>query len=443
MKSLGSRRAFTAALFISASVVVSIGGMSANANAADLGGDCCADLEERIAELESTTARKGNRKVSLTISGWVSEQIVFWDDGVERNTYVGGVGTTLSSNITFSGTAQITNDLKAGYALRIEANPNDPFTLSQNNDNAIDPNLPNFAFGAFPLESNWFLQSTTFGKIAVGKLSPASDNAAILPQDGSGTLFPANAVLFDPIRGFELRRNGAAIPGAGGALTWGDIANCAQLGPAGAGIGSDCTAVFTNAIRYDSPTLGGFGVSASWGEDDFWDVAARYAGEFNGIKVSIGGAYSENKDENFVIPFGTTRDVQYFQIGGYLEHVESGVWAFASYGTESIDSATKSAPNDNDNWYVKGGIKLKPFSIGQTIPFAEYGQHNDMLSILVPGATGSEINRWGIGVVQNIDAAAMSLWLSYRNIDGEIEGGAAAGGLDEYQFIKAGAVIGF
>ncbi|HML30397.1 MAG TPA: porin, partial [Hyphomicrobium sp.] len=42
-----------------------------SASAADLGGNCCADLEERIAELESTTARKGNRKVSLTVSGWV------------------------------------------------------------------------------------------------------------------------------------------------------------------------------------------------------------------------------------------------------------------------------------------------------------------------------------------------------------------------------------
>ena len=45
--------------------------------AADLGGDCCADLEERIAELEATTARKGNRKVSLVVSGWVNEG-VFW-----------------------------------------------------------------------------------------------------------------------------------------------------------------------------------------------------------------------------------------------------------------------------------------------------------------------------------------------------------------------------
>ena len=38
-----------------------------------------------------------------------------------------------------------------------------------------------------------------------------------------------------------------------------------------------------------SPTFAGFSVSASWGEDDFWDVAARYAGEWNGIKVAAAG----------------------------------------------------------------------------------------------------------------------------------------------------------
>ena len=61
------------------------GGMSASSStsafAADLGGNCCADLEERIAELEATTARKGNRKVSLTVSGWVGQQVMWWDDG--------------------------------------------------------------------------------------------------------------------------------------------------------------------------------------------------------------------------------------------------------------------------------------------------------------------------------------------------------------------------
>src|SRR5215475_2217517 len=49
-----------------------------SAKAADLGGDCCADLEERVAELEATTARKGNRKMSLTISGHVNKQIMYF-----------------------------------------------------------------------------------------------------------------------------------------------------------------------------------------------------------------------------------------------------------------------------------------------------------------------------------------------------------------------------
>ena len=60
--------------------------LSSSANAADLGGNCCADLEERVAELEATTARKGNRKVSLTVSGQVNRAIVHWDDGVRSKT---------------------------------------------------------------------------------------------------------------------------------------------------------------------------------------------------------------------------------------------------------------------------------------------------------------------------------------------------------------------
>jgi hypothetical protein len=43
------------------------------ASAADLGWNCCANLEERVAELEGTMARKGNRKVRLTVSDWGAE----------------------------------------------------------------------------------------------------------------------------------------------------------------------------------------------------------------------------------------------------------------------------------------------------------------------------------------------------------------------------------
>jgi hypothetical protein len=52
--------------------------------AADLGGDCCADLEDRVAELEATTVRKGNKKVSVTLYGQVNRAALFWDDGAEQ-----------------------------------------------------------------------------------------------------------------------------------------------------------------------------------------------------------------------------------------------------------------------------------------------------------------------------------------------------------------------
>ena len=36
----------------------------------------------------------------------------------------------------------------------------------------------------------------------------------------------------------------------------------------------------------------------------------------------------------------------------------------------------------------------------------------------------SDVQLWGLGVVQEIDAAAMSIWLSYRHIEATINSGA-------------------
>src|SRR5438105_6115512 len=98
-------------------VGVVLGG-SLSANAADLGGDCCADLEERVAELEATAARKGNRKVSLTISGWVNEAVFSWDDGTQRGDYQ-GTNSLEQSRFRFTGEAKISDGWSAGYILEI------------------------------------------------------------------------------------------------------------------------------------------------------------------------------------------------------------------------------------------------------------------------------------------------------------------------------------
>ena len=102
------KSASSTALFAALGLIALGAGVPA-AKAADLGGDCCADLEERVAELEATTARKGNRKVSLTISGQVTTQLMAWDNGIDRDTYIVDspvVGGTCSTSTATPRSAQ-------------------------------------------------------------------------------------------------------------------------------------------------------------------------------------------------------------------------------------------------------------------------------------------------------------------------------------------------
>ena len=48
-----------------------------------------------------------------------------------------------------------------------------------------------------------------------------------------------------------------------------------------------------NLVKYVSPEFSGFVASASWGEDDFWDVALNYEGEFSGFKIAAGIGYGD------------------------------------------------------------------------------------------------------------------------------------------------------
>src|SRR6185503_11957807 len=101
----------------------------------------------------------------------------------------------------------------------------------------------------------------------------------------------------------------------------------------GGGAGGDCFGAPRDSIRYDSPTFAGFSVSASWGEDDFWDVSARFSGESNGFKLAVAAAYSQWSEDFFtgqvgvfsppagpgLVEVGDDRWTNYFQIGAYVE----------------------------------------------------------------------------------------------------------------------------
>ncbi len=428
--------------------------LSGGAAAADFGGSCCTDLEERIAELEATTVRKGNRKVSLSITGFVSQQVMFWDDGNESNVDVNGQAPDLASRITFGGEALIQPGWKAGYQLTLSFDPTDALLVDQNTASA--------GTGVTVLHSNWYLKNDTLGKVTVGMQSHASDNAA-LDADLSGTVIAANAVTFDGASFFLRPKGGNAGPAGLSGATWLDMAFfCQQVQ---LGIGGDCAGDRRNAIRYDAPAFGGLGLSASWGEDDFWDVAARWTGEWQGFKLALTGAYTSATDDRF-------GDSDYTQVGSFIKHMQSGLWVYGVYGEEG---AGFTGTKDDYHYYIKAGLSQKWTPLGATHIYGEYGQNHDMFGGITTGSgelcgdffgvggaisnacasavdtnvnlTGTEATRLGLGLVQDIDAASMQLWAKWRRheltADFENSGVAGKQSFENFDMLILGGLIFF
>jgi hypothetical protein len=453
-------RSTSLAALVAAGVLA--GGFATIASAADLGGNCCADLEERIAELEATTARKGNRKVSLTISGFVAQQVLAWDDGEESNVYITDTGSvSIGTHVKFTGQATIAPGWSAGYVLKLEAIQNDSLLVNADADNGGGINAMGAVAGgggAVEVESSyWFVKNDQLGRLSVGKQSSAADNQAILP-DGSGTLVVANYVMYD-VNAFEIKFKG----GGGTGITWGALATCATL-DGGGGTAADCDGYPNNNVRYDSPVFAGFSLSASWGEDDIWAVSGRYSGEFNGVKLAAAIAYVESKDENG--PGGLEQfdsfDTAALQIGAYVEHVPTGLFVYGAYGQDYIDTPGAQGREEGDNYYIKAGLRTRMNALGHTIFYGEYGQNNDKFSnnLFFDGdgdidddpITSTKLRQYGLGVVQEVDAAAMSVWLAWRHYEADIDGVEDFGeespesfslNTEDLDIIKAGALINF
>lgn len=426
-------------LLLTSAIALTTITFSSMVHAADFGGDCCADLEERVAVLEATTARKGNRKVSLTISGWVTQQLMGWDDSIDSDVYVGTSLNDLATRINFAGSAKIDSNWSAGYLIQLSIKTDDGFTQNALNDDG--------AGDAIAIEHNYmWIKSEQLGTLRWGRQSQASDDNWV-DLSGAGSIFAANLVIFDG-QGFNLIGKGTNTRSN---ATWGNIGFCHSVG---VGIFNDCSGDRTDNIRYDSPTIAGFVLSTSWGEDDFWDVALRHTGKFGDFKTAFGVAYSWNDDDRV----GTLTTTTLAQVNFAILHQPTGLFANVHYGYEDPDAAN--IP-EGDHLYVKAGIRSKLNSWGSTVFYGEYGLVNDGfndISDLDPNTagvqtlgtelgvgtvTGSESERYGVGIVQEIDAAAMALWIKWKHHEGEVEGTAGTVDVEDLDIFAFGGAIFF
>lgn len=368
-------------LSLSAAFGIACGAASyvTQAHSADLGkGGDYADLEERIAELEATTARKGNRKVSLTISAEVSKALLFHNiDGLPgANKFRVIDNPNSGTKVRLAGEAKISASVKAGFLFE--------YGFDETRGDGLGP-IGQFLISDAELRRSAIWLETAVGRVTVGKYNLSTDGIAEI--DLSNANLASRMMSVEPIWSYL---GIGAIPVVGAALNPTPFYDLrAQI------------------VRYDTPTLAGFTGSASWGGgqtltgDDLWDVALRYAGEFGGFKMAAGGGYRVEKHSSI-----GADDQRTISGSASVMHALSGLFLTGAYA----DQKNNLIYGDIRMWMVRGGIERKFMEIGATTAFIEYGDHK-----LTTLNVSSDF--WGAGVSQAIDAAAMDVFVSFRKYD--------------------------
>jgi predicted porin len=474
---MGGGLKFKAALAAIVGVVILAFGGASAVTAADLGGDCCADLEERIAELEATTARKGNRKVKLEVSGQVNQAVMWWDDGFESNAYV-VTNDNSRTRFRFKGSAKISDDWSAGYLIEIGIRTANSKRATQDNpegnDNPDD-------IGLDTRHAVWYIDSKTYGRGWIGLTGGAGESvtevnsaatkdiAKYSEQEDAGLgMFLVNTDgVYSAITWRRLIRDNGDQPGEGRRY---------------------------NMVRYDTPTWHGFTATVNWGADDAWEAGLRYAGEISGFKIAAAVAYGEQDEESVSSPATVVAfqclaqgsqitsgnaDADCNQVGGStsIMHEATGLYVNVAAGVltdnlidQSVRFAGTGADDESTFWAVEAGIEHKWWDIGKTTFFGQYYQNdgganarriieegdgaNPFNGTALAGDArifNTELTSYGVGVVQGIDAAAMHVYLFYRHYEADLTALSGTSGtgtladpdLEDLDVVMGGGIIRF
>lgn len=403
-------------------------------------GATLSELEERIAELESSTARKGNSKVSFEVSGWINRMILGWDDGANSDAYI--VDNVASrSRIDFEGAAKITRGWTAGYYLSLG--------LDDIASNDVDQ-LNSSGEGAEPVtlrHSAWWVRSNTYGTATVGLTSTATDNIIL---NDLGGIMPGAANIATIGGSFTVRRSDEPETGDAALITRTTLNDFSG--------GASVDTLRRNIFRYDAPRLSGLwgnlDLSVAWGEDDFFDTAARYSINWNDIRFRFGAGYLHDTTEGNQ-PGGNTgsRDREEYKGSASLLHVPTGLFATAAYvqrefnGTNTSDQAIfgevttgillppgTNRPNRPSLHYLytAAGFRQRYSSLGETTIYGEWARVDDAITGLreagLDEVTDSQLEMMGAAIVQNIDAAAMDIYAGFRHFSFDTTGRRLIGG---------------
>lgn len=429
------------------------------------------DLEQRVAELEAKTARKGNRNVSVEVSGLVNQAVLAWDDGAETNAYV-VTNDNQPSRFRFIGSAHIDPVWEIGYRIELGIR-----VASSKRVNQLSPEgFDNTRYtGTVIRDSVWYIRNRDYGTVFVGSTFAATDRIA--GQNLTQTNAFANyGAVEDTGLGMFLRS------AATGQLTRSDLTWRRIIGAGGDQPGESERGF--DLIKYISPTWNGFTAVGTWVAADFWETALRYRGEVAGFEIAAGAGYlqllqgsrSRSVCAAAMLPSGGN-DASCQVVSGSVSVLHQQTGLFLNVGASLtvdglIDATTRYAGSgvEQDQVSVSGqaGIERRWSSLGKSTLYAELYRYDGGAATarlvgptdpLNPTGSGdwavwqSQVDVIGGGLAQGIDAAEMILYLSYRHVEGsldlrQLQGGRALGviantPIDDLDLVLTGAIINF
>ncbi len=232
----------------------------------------------------------------------------------------------------------------------------------------------------------------------------------------------------------------------------------------------------------------GAGQNVDQSAGQLYQDSLRYAGEFSGFRVAAGVGFAENSGHTTYegTGFSTSGNKAGVCVDGYIQkslwHTPTGLFlnaggmaAYCSGSSYSAINPGNGLPHKTDissywllggrisvdkQWYTQTGISKNWFRA--TSIYGEYGAAISQVQINVPGLPGANTSRthsfwgigisaelpiapWGTGVTQNIDSAAMELYLVYRQFDANATAdfGVPIQTKTEIQSVTTGARIKF
>jgi len=367
----------------------------------------------------SADINNGNTN-SLIMSGQIARSMVYQDNGNDTELFnVDGIDT--NSRLRWIASGKMTESVTVGGIVEMN------FPLS-NSNYALDADI-DFK----PDSADWGMRKTevTFTHKAAGKLSIGQNSAA---GDGAHT---------NTLGSWGPSMSAYGKGGAGASNFW--VTNANELPTVDAAIATNIpvnivTGGFNlgrnDRIRYDTPSIGGLKLAASYGADAGSGIEVTYAGKFGSVQVASAAMYQRAETDDF-------DESQKIMGGSIAVKHDSGLSAHVGYSRINkfaVADLELDVTSKSKEWHGGIGYAANLTNLGITGFAINYTQSDHSLTI-GENTFDADGTTFGIAVNQNIEAVGTDVFLSYSRTTFDVDDVSAQ--FDDFSTIMAGTHLNF